>query len=210
MKKLSEAERRRRVRNAVKFIRERVKEHELRFALEVGEHLFANIYQGNRAYYRRKGPKEDCIALIAEDPGVEVSANTLRMCVRVYLLYQDTRSVRGLPVPELRPWSWNGMWDLEGDPERLAVVATWAARYGISNPLLTAAAQVLHAYLAAGGRVEDLLVGALDEGSSPYMRLKRMSGVVAKWLAAGPTMSPEGRGRALELVDDILRQLRAG
>jgi hypothetical protein len=198
------------VRRAVAFIRKRVHLHRKQFALEVGQHLFENIYLGDRAYFMRTGAKESSIEQIASAPGVKVSANTLRMCVHVYLLVTDQRARNAdLPIPDLPIWSWDGLWDLEGDPERLAVVAGWASRCKIPPNLIKAVAGIVAPFIESGGRLEDLLVGeeATSKVDSPYKRIKRVSGIVIKWLEEGPRPSERGRAKMLGIVDEIERAL---
>ncbi len=198
------------VRRAVDFIRKRVHLHRRQFALEVGRHLFENIYRGDRAYFMRTGKKDSSIEQIASSPGVKVSANTLRMCVHVHLLVTDQQARDAdLPIPELPIWSWDGLWDLEGDPESLAVVAGWAARRAIPMDLIKAVAGIVAPFVESGGRLEDLLVGeeATSRVDSPYKRIKRLTGIVIKWLEQGPRPSAQGRARMLGLIGEIERVL---
>lgn len=198
------------VKRAVAFIRRRVHLHRKQFTLEVGQHLFENIYRGDRAYFRRTGKKDASIEQIASSPGVKVSANTLRMCVHVYLLVTDHQAREpDLPIPDLHIWSWDGLWDLQGDPESLVVVAGWAARHRIPKNLIKAVAEIVAPFIASGGRLEDLLVGeeATSRVDTPYKRIKRLSGVVIKWLETGPRPSGQGRGKMLALLGEIERAL---
>ncbi|MBW2262816.1 MAG: hypothetical protein JRG91_12645 [Deltaproteobacteria bacterium] len=197
-------------KRAVRFIRKRLHLHRKQFTLEVGRHLFENIYRSNRAYYRRTGAKETSIAKIVASPGVKVSATTLRMCVHVYLLVTDHQAREpDLPIPELPIWSWDGLWDLEGDPESLVIVAAWAARRRIPMNLIKAVAEIVFPYVESGGRLEDLLVGekATSRVDTPYKRAKRLSGMVIKWLSEGPRPSKQARRQILELIEQIEREL---
>jgi len=105
------AQRRQVVAGAVRFIKNRIKLHRRQFALEVGKHLFENVYFGDRAYYERTGRKDLSIERIASAPGVKVSANSLRMCVRVHLLTQELGRTPDSEIPDLPV--------LDGPPARL-------------------------------------------------------------------------------------------
>jgi hypothetical protein len=190
------------IREAVRFIRERLHFHRVEFARQVGRHLFENVYMGSVAYFTRKGPKDESIEKIARGRGVKVSANTLRACVRYHLLTSEVRSQTPVEPPDLDIWSWSGLWDLEGDPELLAEAASFVHRHAIPIDLVKTAAKVLTTYLASGGRIEDVFVHRAGPDAT-YRRMRRMARVVLGWLRTGPPSSPALRSEVLALCDRI-------
>ena len=97
----SQRQRRLIVREAAQFIRARRRDHRLQFALEVGEHLFVNVYRGNRAFYKRGGRTESkTIGKIARDRRVRIPPRKLYACIHTYLLSLQYKRVTNLPFPE--------------------------------------------------------------------------------------------------------------
>lgn len=197
------------VEKAVEFIREAEKRHAREFSLEVGEHLFEGIFKGSRELYARKGAwGRDALTRIARDPRVELSLDQLYMCIHYYVLTKVYGTQRpGIEPPVLSPWKWDRLWVLEDSPWALAEIADWAAREKISLRFLLAVARIVEPFLEAGGRMEDLLVGAPDEPSrdTPYRRMTRILGIVEGWVEKNaPAYPPHVRRRMLAQVDEML------
>ncbi len=200
---------------AVRFIRKRLLMALHDFAMEVGEHLFKELFRGDRDLYRFGGPwKKQAISRIAGDPRVELADDVLYMCINTYMsvtLFQK-RAPR-LPVPRFSPWKWHRMSTvLEHDPEALVEVAVWVEREGVPERLVRAAAHLVGPYVKRGGKLQDLLVGREGERrfpDSPYRRITRLLAVAQGWMDAH-TMTETARQRSLEAVERLLLVVDAG
>ncbi len=202
------------VEKAVSFIREAEKKHAREFAREVGGHLFDGIFKRSRELYGRKGAwGRKALTRIAKDPRVKLSLDQLYMCIHYYVLTQVYGTQKpGVEPPALSPWKWDRLWVLEKNPGALAEIADWAAREKISMRFLLAVARIVEPFLASGGRLEDLLVGAPDEPSrdSPYRRMTRILGILEGWLEKDARrFPPHVRRRMLAQVDAMLARLPA-
>ncbi|MBW2262845.1 MAG: hypothetical protein JRG91_12790 [Deltaproteobacteria bacterium] len=202
------------VEKAVRFIREAEKRHASEFALEVGGHIFNGIFKGSRELYGRKGAwGRDSLTCIVQDDDVEISLDQLYMCIHYYVLTKVYRGQRRkAEPPALTPWKWDRLWVLEKNPGALVELADWGAREKISLRLLLAVARIVEPFLAAGGRLDDLLVGAPDEPSrdSPYKRMARILGVVERWVESNASKyPPHVRRRMIAQIDKMLAMLPA-
>lgn len=205
----------RKVAAAVRFIRKRLLMALYGFAMQVGEHLFEELFKGDRDLYRYAGPwKKRTIKRIASDPRVQLDDDVLYMCINTYMsvtLFQQ--KAPRLPVPQFSPWKWYRMSAaLEKHPEALVEVAVWVERERIPERLVRAVAQLVGPYVRRGGKLEDLLVGRVGERrfpDSPYKRIKRLLCVADGWMDTH-TMSATARQRSLEAVERLLLVVDAG
>jgi hypothetical protein len=180
------------------------------FAMEVGEHLFKELFNGDRDLYRHAGPwKKRTIKRIASDPRVQLDDDVLYMCINTYMsvtLFQ--KKAPRLPVPQFSPWKWYRMSKpLEKHPEALVEVAVWVEREHIPGRLVRSVAQLVGPYVKRGGKLQDLLVGREGERKfpdSPYRRIKRLLTVADGWMDTH-AMSATARERSLEAVERLLR-----
>ena len=196
---MAPSERRRVIDDAVRFVQERIRRHGLELALEVGEYLFFNVFRGDRALYRNGGTwTSNTIQRIARDPRVQVSDGFLYACIHAYLLVRQVGERAGeSAVPALPFSAWAALWPLEDRPETLVPVAGWAAAERIPATTVQAVAALVEPYLAAGGQLDDLLVGSRRaDADTPYRRILRLLGVIAS-LAVRRPPSPPVRARAL-------------
>ena len=199
----------RKIAAAVRFIRKRLLMALCGFAMEVGEHLFEELFMGDRDLYRYAGPwKKQAISRIAGDPRVKLDDDTLYMCINTYMsVTLLKKEAPRLPVPRFSPWKWHRMSKaLEKHPEALVEVAVWVEREGIPERLVRAVAQLVGPYVKRGGKLQDLLVGRVGEKrfpDSPYRRIKRLLTVADGWMDTH-TMTATARQRSLEAVERLL------
>jgi hypothetical protein len=197
------------VAQAVEFIRKRAELHMHRFAMEVGEHLFGGLFKGDRELVLHGGAwKKRAIRRIARDPRVKISADVLWACVHTYMSVELFRKgAPELPVPLISPWDWYRLSvPLGTDPAAMVEVALWIEREGVPHRLVRAVAQLVGPYVRNGGKLEDLLVGVEGERpfpDTPYRRIKRMFGVVDRWMDRNE-MSDVARERTLVVVERLL------
>ena len=194
---------------AVRFIEERRRAHRFEFAMEVGGHLFVSLFRGSKELLRSAwSGKDQALDRIARDPRVGLSVDVLDRCVHTYLLVKEFgRSAPDLPRPDITPSDWESLWPLEGDPDDLVKVAIWAGAEDVGRRLVADVALLVEPYVLAGGRLEDLLVGAPGEGrpDSPYRRIARFLDLAASWIEEdGPRYSPAERAALLAMVDRLL------
>lgn len=203
------------VENAVRFIERRLEHHRFELSMEVGEHLFRNLYKSDRRLLTGGGEwKKRAIARIAADPRVKVSCNKLYQCIHVYLLVEEFgRTAPNLVIPDLSPWKWEALWPLEGDPDALVRVAVWAEEHGAGRRLLRDVAQLVEPYMETGGSLDDLLVGDEEEPNpdTPYRRISRFLAMAEKWLERDAALyMPETRKRVIGIVERLLARCEAG
>ena len=194
------------VEDAVRFIMEHARQEALGFALEVGEYLFCRVFRSSLALYERRGEKDVAISKIARDGRVDMTEHALHDCIHTYLLAERWgRKHPDLPVPDIDPAAWSGMWDLlDEEDEVFFRVLGWVAREKVGRDRVCDVVQTIGAYVEAGGKLDDLLVEAPPGGwRTPYARVMRMLGVERKWLASGRRPCAEARSRALAIVRDI-------
>ncbi|MBI5489963.1 MAG: hypothetical protein HY905_21695 [Deltaproteobacteria bacterium] len=198
---------------AVDFIRSCVRRHGLRFALEVGEHLFERVYGGDRGLFRNGGLQwqRDTIQRIAVDHRVQLESSFLYKAIHVYLVVGAAGSA--LPaggLPELPLTTWGAMWPLEGDPEALVGVGTWAATEGVPAKTVAEIASIVAPYLAGGGSLEDLLAGSRRRPpDTPYRRVRRVLSVVGSMLGR-QAVSAAAVPRLLSALDACVAAVGAG
>ena len=208
------------VERAVRFVQAAVRRTSIDFGVEVGGHLFRTIFRGDRDLYAHAGPwKQETIARIARDPRVGLDDDVLYQCIHTFLLSEAWgRAAAGLPVPAISPWKWERLWPLEDDPESLVAVATWVERDDVPHDLVRAVALLARPYVAAGGRLEDLLAPAGGEGGglaprepgtpTPFARIRRILGVVARRIARVPVPA-QALGRTVGECDSLIAALGA-
>ncbi|MBI5501886.1 MAG: hypothetical protein HY907_16705 [Deltaproteobacteria bacterium] len=189
---------------AVRFIAQCVRRHGLRFALEVGEYLFREVYRGNRASFRNGGLQwqRDTIQTIARDPRVGLESSFLYKSIHAYLLVGlAAQNVPADALPELSLNKWEALWPLEENPAALAQVGTWAAAERVPAATVAEIAALVAPYVARGGSLDDLLAGsARRPPDTPYRRIRRLLGVIRSLLAERP-VSPAARPRLLSALD---------
>jgi hypothetical protein len=198
---------RERIERAVAFIRKRVEVHRLELALEVGEHLFVNIFDSSVERAREAHRyKDESIQEIAADPRVPLDDDKLYMCIHCYLAYKRQKRRSG-KLPEISAWKMGRIYGpLYDHPKMLVRVVRWVEKYDVPRRVLRPMLGVLHAYLASGGKLDDLLVGK-ESTDTPYRRMKRILSIIPRHL---DTLRPGTRERSLALIDEIVAVLQAG
>ena len=209
----SDAQLRRRIQRAVTFIRGRAAAHSSALYLEVGEHLFENLYRGEMRFYRAKGSwGRTALARIAGADGVEFSLDQLYAAIHYHILTNLYRRTADRPPPLLTPWKWDRLWKLERDPQSLVEVADWAAREKVTLDDLVDVSRLVEPLLSSGGRLDDLLVVG-DPGSlrrTPYRRTMRMLEIIESWVADDAREYPPSlRREMIDIIDDMLASLVA-
>ncbi|MBI5488301.1 MAG: hypothetical protein HY905_13290 [Deltaproteobacteria bacterium] len=188
------------VDSAVLFIRNCLRRHGLRFALEVGDYLFRHVYGGDRALFRKGGHRwqVDTIQRIARDPRVGFDDDFLYKSIHAFLLVgQVNDALPPAAVPELPLTTWNELWPLDDNPAALVPVAQWAAAQRVPAATVAAIAALVAPYLAHGGSLDDLLAGSQrTPPDTPYRRIRRLLTIIGSLLARAP-LSPRSRPRAL-------------
>jgi hypothetical protein len=193
------------VEKAIRFVRKRIEVHRLELALEVGEHLFVNIFDSDlekaRAAHRYK---DASIQAIAADPRVPLDDDRLYMCLHAFLAYQRQRRLTPR-VPEISAWKMGRMYGpLYDRPRILLRTARWVEEHRIPRRVLRPMLGVLHVYLASGGKLDDLLVDGTST-DTPYRRMRRILSIIPKHLT---TLKPRTRDRSLVLIDEIIGLLK--
>ncbi|MBI5488586.1 MAG: hypothetical protein HY905_14730 [Deltaproteobacteria bacterium] len=195
---------------AVLFIRNCIRSHGIRFALEVGQYLFLHVYDGDRTLFRNGGHgwQRQTIQRIARDPRVRLDDSFLYKAIHVFLLVGLAEDA--LPpgqVPQLPATTWNELWPLENDPDSLLAVGSWAAAERVPAKTVAAVASLVAPYLAHGGSLEDLLAGSTrTPPDTPYRRIQRLLAAVASHVARQPP-SPAARPRLFAALDACLALL---
>lgn len=189
---------------AVAFIEGRLRDHTLTFAMEVGRYLFERVYGGDRGLFHSGGHRwqVETIRRIAEDERVGLGEQFLYRAIHVYLLRERVAGALGSGevLPELPVSAWNALWPLEGEVEVLLPVARWAEEEGVSVRELRDVASLVGPYVAAGGRLEDLMVSGGRRGrDTPYRRILRMLDVLDTLISRHPP-SPPVVSRCLSLL----------
>jgi hypothetical protein len=206
----TEDERRRLLGEAARFIRERVRRHRFEFAMQVGEHLFKNLFKGDIDLYGRAGPwKDESIQAIARDRRVDLPHRQLYACIHTYILVtQHGENAPGLEVPEFSIWKWDALYGaIERRPDALVDAVSWIADENVPRDLVYALAGLIERYLANGGRLEDLLPAAeAKPPDSPYRRVRRMLRVASRWVSSHP-VPPATRTRTVAALDRLLETL---
>jgi hypothetical protein len=201
------------VERAVRFIEKLERETALDFAMDVGRYLFERIYDGRVELLRTKDSRhENVLARIARDPRVRLSASTLLNYIHVHLLVEKHgRNHPGIDVPHVGITNWATLYALYDDDETLFRVLSWVEKTGASAALVKAVVQTLSGYIAAGGRLEDLLVDRdlFSKRRTPFGRITRMLGIERTWLRRGLPISKRTRDEALELIGRIEQRLRS-
>lgn len=199
------------VERAIRFIRQRAKLHARQFALEVGDHLFDELYKGDARLFAAKGTwGREALTRIARDKRVDLSLDKLYMCIHLAILVRlYGKNARGAEPPDLTPWKWDRLWVLEKNPDAMVAVANWASRERIPLDFLITVSRLVKYYLEAGGKLDDLLVGAGSRRpDTPYKRMSRLLKVIERWLVKDVVRYPPRlRTRTLLLVDELLAQL---
>jgi hypothetical protein len=186
------------IRRAIEYINERIDAHKKQFAREVGRHLFVDVYSSDLRIFRGNASNA-APSLEKISGGTGITARKLLQCIHFYVLEcQHGRNARTLSVPDLQPWQWNRLWDLEGDGDKLVEVAAWVERQKVGQELLDSSSRLVMPYIEAGGRLEDLLVGEADEGA-----FRRLADMVRSWIGDGRELRPEAIDRALAILDEI-------
>ncbi len=202
------AEERRIVARAVAFIRERVHVHGFELAMEVGGHLYRGLFRSDRRLVQSGGEwKTRSMRSISRSEGVGFTEKQLSDCVHAFMAVEVFGMRAGdVPIPDLTPWQWARLdVPLAGDPAALVELARWKEREGLPMDFVAAAAHLVRPYVAAGGKLEDLVVGGRAP-DSPYLRMARIVGVMERWIDTHE-MKPEARRRAIEGIDRALAVL---
>ena len=197
---------RKRIEAAIAFVRKRVEVHRLELALEVGEHLFVNIFDSSVERAREAHRyKDSSIQAIAADPRVPLDDDKLYMCVHCFLAYRQQRTY-SKHVPEISAWKMGRIYGpLYDHPRMLVRVVRWVERHRVPRRILRPMLGVLHAYLASGGKLDDLLVGEKST-DTPYRRMRRILSIIPSHLH---TLRPATRARSLALIDEIIAVLQS-
>ncbi len=206
----TEAEQDRFVERAVRFIQQLERETEHGFAMDVGGHLFNDLFRGNLDLLRSTNRwKSVALRRIAADERVDVSAGELEACVKTYVLATRFPDKKQQPAPRFSIWKWARMWDVVDDPQMIFRFAEWVAKRNAPTDLIRAAVQTVHTYIAEGGDLDDILVDPKRIGSkdSPYKRVRRLIGVERKLLSSGPSIPEDTRQELLELIGKIEARL---
>lgn len=192
------------IKAAIDFINARIDAHKRAFAAEVGEHLFVHVYASDLEFFRDNGRNAaPSLTTISKNTGL--TQRTLLQCIHYHVLTRQLRRYTRKPhVPDLKPWQWDRLWDLEGDPAKLRELAVWVEKRTVSQELLETTSRLVEPYILAGGRLEDLLVGEADQDA--FFRLAQM---VKDWIRDGRELSPEAIDRALAVIDEIEALLAA-
>ena len=193
------------IERAVVFIRERVRLRSLEFALEVGEHLFRELYRNDLDLYHHAGRWSDrTLTRIAQDPRVNLSLYILSNCIQCFLAVREFgRTAPSTPVPALTPWEWGTLYyPLRHDPDSLVAIVLWISREDVSVPYLSGLAQSVEPYLSAGGSLSDLLVDA----DTPLERMLRLLSIVERRLEHKGLPGP-ARARTIDILAAILDRL---
>lgn len=182
----------------------RLRDHTLTFAMEVGRYLFERVYGGDRGLFHSGGHRwqVETIRRIAEDERVGLGEQFLYRAIHVYLLRERVAGALGSgeALPELPVSAWNALWPLEGEVEVLLPVARWAEEEGVAVRELRDVASLVGPYVAAGGRLEDLMVSGGRRGrDTPYRRILRMLDVLDTLISRHPP-SPPVVSRCLSLL----------
>jgi len=196
---------RKRIEQAIAYIRKRVDVHRLELALEVGEHLFVNIFDSSVERAREAHRYKDrSIQAIADDPRVPLDDDKLYMCLHCYLASRVQQAHAGT-APEISAWKMGRIYGpLYDHPEKLVRVVRWVQEFQVPRRILRPVLGVLHDYLASGGKLDDLLVG-VKAPDTPYRRMRRILSIIPSHLH---TLSPATRARSLALIDEIIALLQ--
>ncbi|NMC72696.1 MAG: hypothetical protein GYA57_21945, partial [Myxococcales bacterium] len=182
------------VRDAVAFIERTLRQHTLTFALEVGRYLFEHVYQADRELFHNGGHpwQTETIRQIAADPRVALQPQFLYRSIHAYLARERTAAALppGENLPDLPVSAWNALWPIESNESALVPVARWAATNRVPVREVADTAALVEPYLAAGGRLEDLLPTRSKERNTPYRRLTRILDVLDSLLPPSTSSSP--------------------
>ncbi|MBW2264359.1 MAG: hypothetical protein JRG91_20530 [Deltaproteobacteria bacterium] len=195
-----------RIERAIKFIRERVEVHRLELALEVGEHLFVNIFDSSVKRAREAHRYKDrSIQSIAADPRVPLDDDKLYMCLHCFLAFRVQQGLSKM-APLISAWKMGRIYGpLYDHPGMLVRTVRWVQECKVPRRILRPMLGVLHVYLASGGKLDDLLVGDKSP-DTPYRRMRRILSIIPSHLG---TLRPATRARSLALLDQIIVELRA-
>ncbi len=190
---------------AVRFIEERAAHHSLAFAMEVGEHLFVNVYGSDPDLVARHDRmKGRSIASIARDPRVGMHPNKLYACIQCYLARTLYAGTTNAPVPDLTPWKWDIIYERSrDDPDTLVAIADWVATHDIRKDHLNTVMGALGPYLRSGGSLDDILTRTAD---TPYDRMLRIVSIIPSHVS---TVPPSERRATLALLDALIRLLES-
>jgi len=195
-----------RIERAIAYIRERAEVHRLELALEVGEHLFVNIFDSSVAKARAAHQNKDrSIQSIAEDPRVPLDDDKLYMCLHCYLAHSQSRR-HGHLAPDISAWKLGRIYGpLYDHPDLLVRTVRWVEECEVPRRILRPMLGVLHPYLESGGLLDDLLVGA-PAPDTPYRRMRRILSILPRHVH---TLTPSTRKRTLALLDELIALLEA-
>ncbi|MBI5500534.1 MAG: hypothetical protein HY907_09835 [Deltaproteobacteria bacterium] len=198
------------VDSSVRFIQSCLRRHGLQFALEVGRHLFENVYRGDRARFRSGGTEwqRDTIKRIARDPRVRLDDSFLYKSIHVFLLVGQVAGTNPAgQLPELPVTTWDHLWALEERPDAVLAVGTWAAAEHVPVRTVATVTFLVAPYLAQGGSLDDLLAGSQRRPpDTPYRRIRRLLAAITSHLARRP-LPPAARPRLLAALDAVLAAL---
>lgn len=212
----SPAQLRRIVQDAVDFIRRRQHDHTRMFGVEVGEHLFTELYCGDEAYVRRIDPtKIDSPADISRETGIPYSTLYLYLVAAMVKHKLERAGVK----PELGLKHLASLDVISDHLDAMRALALWAQQERISYRRLGATADAWEEHLAQGGRLEDLLADPRKgepvvvkvrerRVEARYLRARRMLVVVGRWWAASKLSTGHRRALAEKLIG--IRKLLVG
>ncbi len=151
------------MRAAIEFVKARQHERSRLFGLEVGAHLFFELYGGDEAYVRRLDPtKPDSPADISRATGIPYSTLYLYL---VAAMVKDRLEKAGVPH-RLDMKHLYALDELDESIEAMGALARWASGRGVGYRELERIADRWRQHLDEGGTVEDLLADPAGPGPS--------------------------------------------
>jgi len=142
------------VEEACRFIEQSKVRHGMRFAMQVGEHLYLNVYDANDAYLSRRDPrKTDSMYDIAARTGISndrLRSWTIAAATRIKL------ERMGFTSDRLSMSHFAQLYRLKDNMELTRQFAAWVERERVNAKELKRRLETWREFIDRGGRFEDL------------------------------------------------------